>query len=166
MKRRCAILTLILYIRNGWRARFRDKRRHTCFRDERRIGRRTRFCDKRRRAPRNTHLLYLHNWRRTIGTRVSLLSQKWAHLGYKLNWDVLKKDHLLFTLHRASSAPRWCEHVSFFQIGDGHICVCLRSVSPIWVSYVVVMGVTNYQLSSGDVIILQTILRSQIPLAI
>jgi hypothetical protein len=37
------------------------------------------------------HLLYLHNWRRTIGTRVSHLSQKRVHLRYKLKWDASKR---------------------------------------------------------------------------
>jgi hypothetical protein len=90
-KQRCAILTLVLYIWNGWCVHFRDKRRHTRFRDGRRNGRHVRFRDKRRHAPKSACLLYLHNRRHAVGARVSLLSQKWTHLKYKLNWDVLKR---------------------------------------------------------------------------
>jgi hypothetical protein len=91
MKWRHIILMLVLYIWNGWRARFYDKRRCTHFRDGRRNGRHVHFCDKRRCAPRNTCLLYLHNRRCVIGTCVSLLSQKRVRLGYKLNWDAPKR---------------------------------------------------------------------------
>jgi hypothetical protein len=41
-------------------------------------------------------------------------------------------------LHRTRSTPRSYGHISFFQNGDDHLCTCLRSVSPIWVSYVVI----------------------------
>jgi hypothetical protein len=80
MKWRRSILTLILYIQNGWRSCFHDKRRRAYFHDERQNGRHVRFHHKSRCDPRNTHLLHLHNQRRAIGTRVSLLSQKQARL--------------------------------------------------------------------------------------
>jgi hypothetical protein len=95
-KWRRTILTLVLYIRNERRTRFCVKRRRVYFRYERRNGRRARFHDKRRRAPTNMCLLYLHNQRCIIGARVSLLLQKWTLLRYKLNWDVQKKDRLIF----------------------------------------------------------------------
>jgi hypothetical protein len=50
-----------------------------------RMGDASRFSDKRRRAPSSARLLYLNNQRHTIGTHVSLLSQKQLHLRYKLN---------------------------------------------------------------------------------
>jgi hypothetical protein len=48
-----------------------------------------------------------------------------------------KAEHLLFILHWVRSVPRWYRHISFFQIGDNRLWTCLRSISPIWVSYVV-----------------------------
>jgi hypothetical protein len=61
------------------------------FHDGKRNGRRARFHDKRSRAPSNICLFYLHNRRRVIGTCVSLLSQKRARLGYKLNCSAPKR---------------------------------------------------------------------------
>jgi hypothetical protein len=49
-----------------------------------------------------------------------------------------KKECLLFTLHRTRYAPRWCGHVLFYQIGDDRLWARLWSVSPIWVSYIVI----------------------------
>jgi hypothetical protein len=91
------------------------------------------FCDKRRHALRNVHLLYLPNRRPAIRTRISLSSKKQACL--------------LFTLHWASSAAQWCGRVSFFQIRDDRLGARLQSVPPIWVSYIVTALEWSHQLA-------------------
>jgi hypothetical protein len=82
-----AIFSQIEHISHKYpmKVKFCDRRRRACFRDGRHNERRTHFCDKRRHAPRNTCLLYLHNQRCAIGIHVSLLSQKRVRLRYKIN---------------------------------------------------------------------------------
>jgi hypothetical protein len=81
--------------------------------------------------------LYLCNRWCVIVMCISLLSHKRHISDLNLIETRRKADRLIFALHRASSAPRWCGFISFFQIRDDRVGARLWSMSPIWVSYIV-----------------------------
>jgi hypothetical protein len=141
MKWRCVILTLVLHIRNEWHTCFHDRRRHVRIHDGRWNGRRVRFYDKRRyvrfrdkrrRTLRNVCLYCLHNRRRAIETRISLLSQKRTRLRYKLNRDAPKRSPHFYPLLRQFRSLMMQTRLVFLDWRWSHLrayLICISNLS-------------------------------------